>query len=264
MKLLDLLGTRKPLIGMVHLPPLPGAPNHPPDLGLDQVITRALEDALELREGGAHGIMLENYGDRPFPPEECDPATTAAMAIVAREVAREIGLPTGVNLLRNCALQALAVAHTAGALFIRVNAYSQAIVTDQGLIQPVAHRLQAYRRYLGAHDILVLADVNVKHAAPLSPRSLGEVVEETLERGGADAVIITGSKTGSPPSVEELREAKDAAGDRPVLVGSGLTPENAPRLMRLADGAIVGTYFKEGGRIRRDRVQRLVEALRGL
>ena len=264
MWLRELFAFEKPIIGMVHLPPLPGAPNHGEEHSMEEIIRRALDEAFSLKEGGVHGIMVENYGDRPLPKDRCDPATLVAMGIVVRELRERIGLPLGVNMLRNCAREALAVAYVAGAHFIRVNAYSQTIVSDQGLIEPVARKLQEYRRYLGALGVKVLADVNVKHAAPLVNRPLEEVVEETLDRGGADAVIITGPRTGEPPLLGDLEVAKEAAGARPVLVGSGLTPENAPLLLRVADGAIVGTYFKRGGRVDVERVKALMESVREL
>lgn len=260
--LTEVFGERKfVVIGVVHLPPLPGSPLYEGDFS--HIVDRAVSDARALEEGGVDGLIVENYCDVPFLPRVTDPETIAAMAVVVREVVREVSIPVGVSFLRNSAVEAIAVSYVAGARFVRVNAWVEPIVCESGLIQPAAPHVLRYMRRLGAR-LAVLADVHVKHAAPLVERPLEEVVREAFERGMASAVIITGRRTGEPPSEEDLRRAKKSARG-PVLIGSGLSPDTL-HLVELADGAIVGTYFKRGGvttnPVDVERVRRLISLIR--
>ncbi len=239
-----LFGAAKPVIGMIHVPALPGSPANA--LAFDEIRRRALADAEALASGGVHGLMLENFGDVPFYPARVPPHTVAFLAVLAAEVKSRFALPLGVNVLRNDGAAALAVATAAGAQFIRVNVFTGARLTDQGIIQGAAHRLLRYRKLLGS-GVLVLADVAVKHSAPLAPRTLEEEVEETIARGLADAVIVTGAATGKETRLEDLRAAKAAANGAPVFAGSGADPTNLARLLAHADGIIAGTALKRDG-----------------
>jgi membrane complex biogenesis BtpA family protein len=234
----------KPIIGMLHLAPLPGAPNCRG--GLDEVIAQALADANALAAGGCHGLMLENFGDVPFYPGTVPPSVIAAMTRVACEIRRARPLPLGINVLRNDGVGALAVATAAGAAFIRVNVLTGARVADQGLLAGIAHELLRERRNLRAGQVAILADVDVKHSAPLAARPLGDEVKDLLNRGLADAVVVSGSGTGAAVSLGHLRAVRAAAGSRPVLIGSGVTAASLPSLAPLADGFIVGTALKLG------------------
>jgi hypothetical protein len=169
------------------------------------------------------------------------------MALLARECSRRFSISVGVNCLRNDAGSALGIAAASGARFIRVNVHTGAYVTDQGVIEGQAHHTLRYRQALGADSVSILADVLVKHAAPLAPLSPTAAVHDCLHRGLADGVIVTGEATGAPVSVELLEEVREAAGPAAVFVGSGMTPERAEALAPLADGAIVGTWLKQGG-----------------
>ncbi len=253
---------RRPfIIGMIHVGPLPSTPTHT-GIRVEDIIDAALRDAKALEEGGADGMLVENFYDTPYPKERADPATIAAMAIVVKEVVKSSSIPVGVNILRNCGLQALAVAHVCGGKFIRVNALSETVVSDQGILEPIAYELMRYRRFLGS-DVAVFADIHVKHAAPLTPRPAPLVAREAVERGGADAVVVSGIATGSAPSPEEVKSVKDAV-NVPVIVGSGVNPSNAVALLSVADGAIVGTYFKVGRKVSVDRVRKLVNTVRSV
>lgn len=259
------------LIGVVHLPALPGDPRHCSG-DFEAVEAHALGDAEALVQGGVQGLILENFGSAPFPRgtagERVPPHHVATLAILARECVRRFGLPVGVNCLRNDAPAALGSAVSAGAAFMRVNVHTGAYVTDQGLIQGEAFHTLRYRAALGAADrVAILADVLVKHAAPLAPLDPAAAVQDCLERGLADAVIVTGEATGAPLAPGLLREVRAAAGERPVLIGSGLNPERAEELAPLADGAIVGTWLKRGGEVYApvdvDRVRELAAAVSG-
>lgn len=240
----ELFGNGKTFIAVVHLPALPGAPLH--SGGMEHVIAAALQDAKALLDGGAHALIVENFGDIPFYPDRVPPETVAAMAVVTREIVRISDRPVGVNVLRNDAQAAMAVAHAAGARFIRVNVHTGAAVTDQGLVQGRAFETLRMRARLGA-QVLILADVAVKHAAPLASPGLAEEARDAAARGMADALIVSGSGTGAATDPEDIRKVRDAAGI-PVLVGSGTTIESLDALGAHADGFIVGSTLKKEGR----------------
>ncbi len=253
---------RKPVIGMVHLAALPGAPGFAGDLGAVQ--DAAMRDAQALAAGGADGLMIENFFDTPFYPDAVPPATVALMAVIAAGIRRAVALPLGVNVLRNDGLAALAVAHAAGADFIRVNILCGARVTDQGIIQGRAHEILRERARLGACGIRILADVSVKHSAPLAPFAIRDEVEDTLLRGRADGLVVSGSGTGKPVDLDRLRTVRAAAGGAPVFVGSGASPDTLAMLRDQADGFIVGTALKQDGAVGQpvdvERVRRFVDA----
>ena len=160
------------LIGVIHLRPLPESPRYGGDLA--SVVSSAERDARALAEAGFDGIMVENFGDAPFVPDRVSPVTVAAMtacAVAVRAAAPKVAL--GVNVLRNDAEAALAVAIAARAEMIRINVHTGARVTDQGLVEGRAHVTLRQRRALGAERVLLLCDVDVKHSAPLAARPLG-------------------------------------------------------------------------------------------
>jgi len=257
-----------PVIGMVHLPPLPGSPRYEPagpgGGGRAAIREAAVRDAVALRSGGAHAVMVENFGDVPFFKDAVGPHTVAEMTAVVSAVVAATGLPVGVNVLRNGAAAAVAVAAAAGAAFVRVNVLAGAAVTDQGVIEGRAAEVMRARAAHDAAHVRVLADVAVKHAAPLVPRPIAEQVAELTGRALADAVIVTGPATGSPVDMDELRAVKAAAGGAAVLVGSGVTAATAAALAEIADGLIVGTSVKRDGQLGRPvdppRVRAVVDA----
>lgn len=235
------------LIGVIHLGPLPGSPGWAGDLG--ELEAAALADAQAYRQGGADGLIVENFGDAPFWRGAVPPETVAAMTRLATAVVAASACPVGINVLRNDALAALAIAQASGARFLRVNVLSGAVVTDQGVIEGEAAALLRRRRLLGAESIRILADVLVKHGSPLAPLAMGEAVADVLQRGGADGVIVSGPATGRPTDRADLELAGAAAAGAPVLIGSGATPEGLAGLVALCRGVIAGTALKRGGLI---------------
>jgi membrane complex biogenesis BtpA family protein len=192
--------------------------------------------------------MIENFGDVPFYPGRVPSYTVAHVAALAHDVRlAHPDVPLGINVLRNDGLSALAVAHAVGAHYIRVNVLSGARVTDQGLIQGIAHDLLRERKLLGADAIKIFADVDVKHSAALAPRPLHDEVDDTLERGLAEAVIASGAGTGKPTDLGKLKLIKQSAGHTPVFIGSGITPNTVANYAPFSDGFIVGTAFKIDG-----------------
>jgi uncharacterized protein len=255
--------TNHPIIGVVHLLPLPTSPRW--GGSLKAVIDRAEQEATALASGGVDAIIVENFFDAPFAKDSVDPAVVSAMSLVVERLMHMLTLPIGINVLRNDARSALAIATCVRAQFIRVNVLTGVMATDQGLIEGQAHQLLRYRRELGS-DVKILADVLVKHARPLGSPNLTTAVQETIDRGLADGVILSGWSTGSPPSLEDLELASAAANGTPVFIGSGADWENIPRLIQAADGVIVSSSLKRRGRIDQPidpiRVSQFVEAMR--
>lgn len=234
----------KPILGMIHMPALPGAPRN--TQSMDELIAFALDEAGKLERAGLDAAVVENVGDVPLFKEDLPPVTTAAMAILVREVKQATGMKVGVNMLRNGCEEALSVAHIAGADFIRCNVLIGAYVTDQGIIEGCAARLARLRASLDS-DVKVLGDVHVKHAHPLFDVAIGDAAADLAERGGADGVIVSGPRSPDPPSHERVQEVKDAI-DAPVFIGSGIGHANIKEFFKLADGIIVGeTDFKIDG-----------------
>ena len=251
----------RPIFGMIHLRPLPGAPLFAGSL--DAVIEAALADARALAAGGCDGMVFENFGDRPFFKDGVPPETVAAMTRLIADVTREVALPFGVNVLRNDASSALAIAAATGAAFIRVNVHTGAMLTDQGIIEGRAAETLRLRARLAPH-VLVFADHRVKHAAPLAEVDEEQAAKDLRQRGLADAVIVSGRETGAAPDAARFARVR-AAVDGPLLVGSGLSEANAGTFAD-ADGAIAGTSIKRDGRVDAPvdaaRVARLVAAFR--
>jgi membrane complex biogenesis BtpA family protein len=255
--------TKNPIIGVVHLLPLPSSPRWGGNL--KTVIARAEQEATALAAGGVDGIIIENFFDAPFAKDCVDPAIVSAMTLIVDRLKGMVALPIGINVLRNDAKSAMAIAACVEAEFIRVNVLIGVMATDQGLIEGQAHHLLRYRRELGS-DIGILADVLVKHARPLGTPNLTTAVQDTIERGLADGVILSGWATGSPPTFEDLELASTAAGDTPVFIGSGANWENIAGLLQAADGVIVASSLKRKGKITETidpiRVSQFVEAAR--
>ena len=242
-----LFGRRRVVIGVIHSRPLPGSPGYDGQ-AMGGIVDFALSEAGRYQAGGVDGLIVENHGDIPFSkPEHLGPETAASMAVMTDAVRRATGLPLGVNVLANGAVQALAVAKAAGAQFIRVNQWANAYVANEGFVEGPAALATRYRAMLRGQDIRVFADVHVKHGAHAitADRSIGELARD-VEFFDADAAIATGQRTGDAATGEELRTI--AAGTSlPLLVGSGVTPENVGDIFQVADGVIVASYLKEGG-----------------
>jgi membrane complex biogenesis BtpA family protein len=237
------------LVGVVHMPPLPGAPRAAASRrGEGAFVARAVADARAYAAAGFSAVTVENYGDSPFFKDHVPPETVASLSAACHAVrsALPAELQVGVNVLRNDTRAAVAVAAACGLDFVRVNVLSGAMVTDQGVIEGRGADVLRDRARLAPH-LRIFADVRVKHSAPLAPRPLDEEVKDLVTRGGADAVIVTGARTGATADVERLREVRAAAGRTPVFVGSGTNAANIAAMLALADGAIVGTSVKRGG-----------------
>jgi membrane complex biogenesis BtpA family protein len=262
----EIFRTPRPIIGMVHCWPLPGAPGYT-GYGMEAIIDHALRDAEALAEGGCDGLIVENMWDIPFRAgPHLQPESIAAQAVVVRAVRDRIALPVGVNVVHNGGVALLGIALAGGASFIRVCMFTGAGVWDAGSWdEGCAADLLRRRKELHAEDIKLFADVDKKHSVRFPGIDLATHIAWT-RFFGADALIVSGRMTGDAPDLKKVREAKALAGDRPVLLGSGTTEQNIGAFMELADGAIVGSWVKHEGVVENPvdlaRVRRFVQAAR--
>lgn len=252
---------RHALIGVVHLAALPGSPSA--QLSMADITERALADAEAYLANGMDGVIIENFGDAPFFPSRVEGHTIAQMTLVAAAVRERFpNAPLGINVLRNDARAALAIAATVGAQFIRVNIHTGAMLTDQGVIEGAAFDTLRYRATLNS-DIHIWADIAVKHAAPLAPVTLRDSARDTYLRGKADALILTGAATGAATDPDEIRSVRQAVPAAPLYIGSGVSERTIADTLSYADGAIVGTALKKDAIVHNpvdaQRVRALVE-----
>lgn len=263
--LAELFSVPKPIIGVVHLRPLPGAPRY--DGGpVKEIYRAAVTDALTLANGGVDGIIVENASDMPFArPEDIGPETVAALTAACHEITSATDVPIGITCVANGVVPALAVAKATGARWVRANQWTNAYVANEGFLNgPAPHALR-YRRAIDATDVKILADVHVKFGAHAITADRGIAEQATdAEWFDADVLIATGTRTGSPTSPDEVQQVK-AGTHLPVIVGSGLDPDQVGSLFTVADGAIVGQWLKVDGHwwnaVDPRRVERLVAAV---
>ncbi|MFZ8837591.1 MAG: BtpA/SgcQ family protein [Pyrobaculum sp.] len=230
------------LIGVLHLLPT-GDPDY---------LDHAVRNAKRLEEAGVDAIIVENFYDSPFKPK-ADFRTAVAVAVAARDVVKTVSVPVGVNLLRNACRAAAVISQHVGGRFIRCNAYTDLVLSESGLLKPQAPYLRGVK---------VLADVHVKHGLTLYPPTLAEAVETATTRANPAAIVVTGGKTGEPPDPVEVATAR-AYTHLPVLVGSGVC-FNTLTLLKIADGAIVGTCLKEGKEVDLEKARRLVREAKSM
>ena len=247
---------------MIHVGALPGTPAN--RCSVAELEAPAVAEARVYREGGVHGIGIENMHDVPYLRGNVGPEITAAMTIIARAVKAESGLPCGIQILAGANHEALAVAHAASLDFVRVEGFAFAHVADEGIIQSSAASLLRYRRTISADRVQVWADVKKKHSAHAitADVDIGETAA-AVEFMRADAVIVTGAVTGQEPSDAHVNSVRRHC-QLPLYLGSGMTAENLPSFYQLADGFIVGSYFKKDGRwsepVDPHRIERLMKA----
>ncbi|MBX9879300.1 MAG: BtpA/SgcQ family protein [Candidatus Obscuribacterales bacterium] len=250
------------VIGVIHLPPLPGSAGYKGSI--EEILNSALNDAMTYKKESVDALIVENMHDAPYLKGYVEPETVAAMAVVANTVKREAMLPTGVQLLAAANLESLGVAVSCGLDFIRAEGFVFAHVGDEGLHESSAAVLMRRRAYLKGEHIRIFADIKKKHSshAITSDISLTETAR-TAEFFGADGVIITGGFTSEPADAREV-EAVRLATSAKVLVGSGVTAENIRQYSEHADALIVGSAFKHEGNWRNkvdpERVKRLMAA----
>jgi membrane complex biogenesis BtpA family protein len=228
-------------------------------------VQSAVRDACAYERGGAHAVFIENFGDVPFTKGSVGPETVASIAVAGMAIRDAVKIPFGFNVLRNDARAALALAAVCGGAFVRVNVHTGAMLTDQGIIEGNAYETLRYRRRLQP-EVQIFADVHVKHAVPLGSSSIGDAARDTVERGLADALIVSGTGTGRAAAAADVQRVRAVCPKAKILLGSGVSAGNVHDYLRLADGFIVGTSLKSGGKISNPvepkRVAALLRAMR--
>lgn len=262
-----LFSSRKALIGMIHVAALPGTPQH--RVPLSKAIGQAVDEAAILLDLGFDGLIIENMHDAPYLRREVGPEITAGMTAVATVVrGRFPKAVLGVQVLAGANRAALAVALASGCNFIRAEGFVFASVADEGFLEEAdAGPLLRYRRAIGAEHIAIFADIKKKHASHAITADID--IADTARAAAfcsADGVIVTGTATGEPVDIEELRVVRSAVPKLPVLVGSGVTAESVPALLQHADALIVGSALKRNGDWRnmvdRQRAKAIASAFR--
>ncbi len=265
-KLDQLFSVAKPVIATLHLMPLPGAPFYHGQ-GMAELLQHTMDETRDLIDAGVDGLIVENHGDIPFvKPDKFGYETVAAMTYIGAQVqeyAASYGRPVGVNCLANAAIPALAIAKAIGASFVRVNQFVNAYVANEGFVEGLAGEILRYRASIKAEDIGVFTDVHVKHGSHsiVADRSVTEQAKDALFFC-SDVLICTGNRTGDAPDEAEIKSIKTTP-NTPVLIGSGLDCANVSRLLSIADGAIVASYFKADGvwyhKVAKERVLQFME-----
>jgi len=241
MKLNNLFATEKPIIGMVHLRPLPGSPRF--DGNLKEIYAQAEWEAQALSKAGVDGLIVENLGDEPYLVGEPTPVQFALMAAIVRQVRQNVSIPVGVNVQFNAWQAELAIAHACEADFVRVEVFVDTVISAQGIVHPCSAQITRYRKELNA-SVALFADIQTKYTANIISQPLTQSAIDA-RNAGADALIVTGAATGAATPLEAVAETKSAV-DLPVLVGSGTNIQNVGQVLSIADGAIVGSALKEG------------------
>jgi len=237
----SLFNTNKPIIGMVHLRPLPGSPRYDGDLSA--IFEQAEWEAKALSEAGANGLIVENLGDEPYQIGEPDPVQFAVMAAITRQVKMDVTIPVGVNVQFNAWQAEMAIAHACQADFVRVEVFVDTVVSAQGLVHPCSAQITRYRKDLDA-NVALFADIQTKYTTNIVSQPLAQSAIDA-RNAGADALIVTGAATGAATPLDSVTEVKSVV-NLPVLVGSGTNINNVDQVLAIADGAIVGSALKEG------------------
>lgn len=240
----NLFGTEKPIIGMLHLIPLPGSPVYD-GTGLKPVIERALKEAETLVAGGINALEVENYNDPTYFPDDAPAETIASLSIVAHEIHKAFPqIPLGICLLAD-PQASIAVAHASGAKFVRATFFTEASVDVSGLALRRPHGIMRYRKFLDP-SIKLFADIHIKHSAPLAMRPIEESAYDAAYFL-ADAVILSGKHTGFQTPIEDVKKVRKVLPNFPIFIGSGTRKENVEELLQFATGAVVGTSLKYDG-----------------
>lgn len=255
----DPFAGRKPLIGMIHLPSLPGAPNYSGQ-SIASIAEGAVRDAQLLQEGGIDGLLLQNSNDHP-PVKRVPASTVAAYAVIATEVSRFASIPLGINVLKSDPIATIGIATAVGARFVRLKGYVGAEIGAEGLTEGCAAEAIRLRRELSGEATLeIWADALQPTSRTLSGVSAIELARWCVEFGHADRVVITADSLAESLAVIENARRHLSV---PLILGGGVDPGTVRRALDGSDGIIAGRYLRAGslaGPIERGRVQAFVEA----
>ena len=228
------------IIGMIHLMPLPGSPKYQGDI--QEIIDVAMADAEALVVGGINCFIIENFNDDPY-AEKIDDFSFALMVTICQEIKRKYNCILGVNIQFNDYEKELALAYVTDAKFIRVEVFIDTRIGIEGTIVPKCREISEIKRKYNI-DTLIFADIDVKHTTALVKEDIVELAYRAKE-AGADAIILTGNKTGENPRKEEITRVRQALGNEfPLIIGSGFNSKNARQYLEYVDAAIVGSSIK--------------------
>ncbi len=260
-----LFDSRKTIIAMAHLGPLPGSPLYDTARGMEGLIADIIEDIEALQAGGVDAIMFGNEGDRPY-LLKATPESLAAMAFIIGQVKARLTVPFGVNYLWDpVATVGLAVA--SGASFAR-EVFTGVYASDMGVWQPDCAGALRLRAQLGRPDLKLLFNVNAEFASAMDTRSVEQRVRSVIFSSLADVVCVSGGITGDAVNGSDLAAARRVAGSVPVFANTGVNIDNVERILAVADGCVIGTHFKVDGhtwnKVDAARVARFMDRVRQL
>lgn len=261
--LTEVFDVPKPIIGMCHLPPLPGDPEYDVDGGMDKILAHARQEAAALIAGGIDGIMISNEFSLPY-LTKTEPITAISMARVIGEIRSELRVPFGVNVLWD-AVASIDLAVATGASFVR-EVFTGVYASDFGLWNTDVGRAARHRARVGASGVRLLYNIVPEGAAYLVDRDVAQLTRSTVFNGAPDGLCVSGLTAGSATDTPTLKVVKEHAGDVPVFVNTGVRPDTVAESLEHADGAIVGTWFKRDGVFVNDvdaaRVAELMDVVR--
>ena len=257
-------GTSKPIIAMVHFPPLPGAPHYDAGRGIDGIVDAAAADLAKLQDGGVDAVMFGNEGDRPY-QLQAPPEGLAAMSAAVGALKRELRIPFGVNYLWD-PVASVALGVATGAAFAR-EIFTGVYESDMGLWQPDAAGALRLRHNLGRNDMRLMFNINAEFASPLGSRGIEARARSAVFSSLADIILVSGPITGQPATANDLRVVKQAV-EVPVFANTGVNIDNVRDTLSVADGVVIGTHFKVDGNtwnpVDGERVKRFMDAVRRL
>lgn len=261
----ETFGVAKPIVAMIHLPPLPGTPLYDADGGMQKIVDSAARDIAALQDGGVDAVMFGNEGDRPY-VLKASPVTLAAFAYAVGELRGSITIPFGVNYLWD-PVASIALGVASGARFVR-EIFTGVYDSDMGLWVPDAAGALQLRANTGRNDMKVMYNINAEFASPVGSRTLAQRAKSAVFASLADVVLVSGPMTGQAVELSNLREAKEAIPDTPVFANTGVNLGSVEDILSVGDGAIVGTHFKIDGdtwkNVDGDRVKRFMDKVSGL
>lgn len=241
-----MFGVKVPVIGVIHLRPLPGAPLYD-GASVREISEKAVSDAKVMADNGVNGLIIENFGDKLF-QKTVGPETVAAMTYISKDIKDEVDVPIGLCVLQSDAISSIAIAKAVQGAFVRVPYYTETSVVDAGTMESIAAATLRYRKFLDA-NVKIFADVHIKHSYPLMQRPIEYAAEDSFHRGLADAIIITGRKTGGNTDPDDIRRVREALPEVPLVVGSGVNEENVENYISMVDAIIIATGLNYAGKV---------------
>jgi membrane complex biogenesis BtpA family protein len=245
----EIFPVTKPIIGMCHLPALPGDPGYDRAGGMSAIVAHARREITALQEGGVDGILISNEFSLPY-LTQTEPITAVAMARVIGEISDELAVPFGVNVLWD-AVASIDLAVATGASFVR-EVFTGVYASDFGLWNTNVGRTARHRLAVSGGDVRLLFNIVPEAAAYMADRDIAQLTKSTVFNCVPDGLCVSGLTAGAPTDTSTLSIVKEHAGDVPVFVNTGVRPDTIAESLRYADAAIVGTFFKKDGRFEND------------